>query len=94
MIVGVSTIEIYIPQSTSLKEKRKILNRIKSRIKNKFNVSISEVGYIDKWQRALLGVSTVSNSTRMVDSVLSGVLREIGSDLRVEIIDYKMDIRV
>ena len=94
MIVGVSTIEIYIPQSTSLKEKRKILNGIKSRIKNKFNVSISEVGYIDKWQRALLGVSTVSNSTRMVDSVLSGVLREIGSDLRVEIIDYKMDIRV
>ncbi len=94
MIVGVSTIEIFIPDSRSLKGKRKVLNGIKSRIRNKYNVSINEVDFSDLWQRAKLGVSIVGNSSKFVDSTLSKVLNEIKKDLRIEVIDYKMELKI
>jgi len=51
MVVGVLRLMIYIPESHSLKEKRGVLQRIKNRVRNEFNVSIAECGDQDLWQR-------------------------------------------
>jgi|UniRef100_A0A7C4U9Y7 uncharacterized protein YlxP (DUF503 family) len=93
MIFGLGTIDIHIPLSSSLKEKRRVLNPLKSRIRNKFNVAISEVGYNDVWQRSLLAITTVGNNTDIVNSVLMEVVKEIEKDYNVQIIDYKMEIK-
>lgn len=61
MFVGVLVIEIMIYSSTSLKEKRIVLKSVKDRLRNKFNVAVSETGFQDKWQRAELGIVTISN---------------------------------
>jgi uncharacterized protein len=57
-------IELIISDSNSLKEKRAVLNRIKDRVKSKFNAAVAEVGELDKWQRATLAVSMISNEKR------------------------------
>jgi uncharacterized protein YlxP (DUF503 family) len=74
MIVGVCKIELYIPESNSLKAKRKVIKSLKDRVRKKFNVSIAEVELQNLWQRAILGVATVSNDKKQVDAAFSKVI--------------------
>jgi hypothetical protein len=73
MQVATLTIRLRIPGSHSLKEKRKIVNGIKDRLRHRFNISIAEVDDNDLWQQATLGVAIVSNQRRFVESVLDQV---------------------
>jgi len=77
MIVGIFTFEIYLPHSHSLKEKRKITNMIRDKIKTKFNVSIAEIDFFDLWQRAMFGVAIVNNEKRIVDNTFSNIINII-----------------
>lgn len=92
MIVGVGQIELYIPESGSLKSKRFVLKSIKTRIRNKFNVSIAEIENNDKWQRATIGVAIVSNDKKIVDSTLNQIMQFIETDARLEIVDHSIEI--
>jgi uncharacterized protein YlxP (DUF503 family) len=76
MVVGLLTIELFIPGAQSLKEKRMVLRRLKDRVK-KFNVSVSEVEHHDLWQRAGLAVVTVSTDQAHADRELAAVADEI-----------------
>jgi len=87
MIVGVLSVELFIPESGSLKTKRFAIKSIKDRLRSRFNVSVAEVDNNEKWQRASIGVVTVSNEARHVDSVLENALNLIYGDRRVEVID-------
>ena len=92
MIVGIYQIELFIPESNSLKSKRFIIKSLKTRIRNKFNVSIAEVGENDKWQRAVLGVAAVTNDKKLIDSIFNQIKNIITSDVKVELIDHFIDI--
>src|SRR3954471_5179762 len=76
MVVGLLTIELYVPGSQSLKDKRMVLRRIKDRLK-KFNVAVSEVEYQDLWQRAALAIVTVSTDQAHADRELAAAAEEI-----------------
>lgn len=92
MFVGVGQIELFIPESGSLKSKRFVLKSIKTKIRNKFNVSVAEVENNDKWQRASLGLAVVSNDRKIVDSTLTQIINFIENDFRVEVIDHSIEI--
>ncbi len=92
MIVGLLSIEAYLPTAHSLKDKRRILRRVLDRIRHKHNVSISEVGDNDVWQRASIAVCMVANDSAFVDSALSKIVTEIEKYLEGEIVDYSMDL--
>ena len=74
MNVGVCKVTLRLPENQSLKGKRRVIGSLSARIRNKFNVSIAEVEDNDTWQLATLGIACVSNSSRHVEEVLSGVL--------------------
>jgi uncharacterized protein YlxP (DUF503 family) len=76
MTVGLLTVELHIPGSRTLKDKRMVLRRIKDRIK-KFNVSVAEVAHHDLWQRSVLAVVTVSTDQPHADRELAAVADEI-----------------
>jgi uncharacterized protein YlxP (DUF503 family) len=92
MVVGVANIDIHIPQSGSLKSKRHLLKGIKDRLKNKFNISIAEVGHNDLWQRATLGVAVVANEKKFANQVLSKVVEQINQENGLQILDYSLEI--
>ncbi len=87
-----ANIDIRIPQSGSLKSKRHLLKGIKDRLKNKFNISIAEVGHNDLWQRATLGVAVVANEKKFANQVLSKVVEQINQENGLQILDYSLEI--
>lgn len=76
MVVALLSVEFHLPGARSLKDKRMVLRRVKDRLK-KFNVAVAELEYHDLWQRALLGVVTVSTTTAHAEQELSEVVDEI-----------------
>jgi len=91
MVVGILRIELFIPESASLKSKRFAIKSIKDRLRSRFNVSVAEVDNGDKWQRASLGVAAVSNETRHIDSIMGNVMNLVHGDRRVEVLEFKVN---
>jgi uncharacterized protein YlxP (DUF503 family) len=92
MFVGVCQIEIMLPGSASLKDKRLVLNSVKTKIQNKFNVSVAEVAHHDLWQRALLGLALVTNEHKMVDQVFNRVLELLYQEDRLEVLKHQVEV--
>ena len=76
MTIALLSLELYLPMSQSLKDKRMVLRRLKDRL-TAFNVAVAEVAHQDLWQRAGLGVVTVASSDGMAEKTLSSALQEI-----------------
>lgn len=76
MVVGLLSVELFIPHAQSLKDKRMVLRSIKDRLR-KFNVAVAEVEHQDVWQRAGLGIVAISTATEHVDRELAAVTDEI-----------------
>jgi len=91
MIIGLLSIEIFLPYSHSLKEKRQVVSAFKDRIRRKFNVAIAELDYLDKWQRAKIGIITINNQQGFVEQVLQKILAEAEHSLEGEIL--KTEVR-
>lgn len=92
MRVGVLSVKLFIRNSYSLKDKRQSLKSLKDRIRNKFNVAVAEVDCQDVWQTAVVGIVTVSNSSRFVNSVISKVIDFIRVNKTTDLVDYEHEI--
>ncbi len=92
MFVGVCQIELLLPESESLKDKRFVLSSVKTKIQNKFNVSIAEVGHNDLWQRAVLGLALVTNEKKMVDQAFNKILEFLYQENRLEVLQHQIEI--
>jgi uncharacterized protein len=72
-VIGVLTLEIYVEESHSLKEKRHVVKSLKDRLRDRFNVSVAEIDHLDSWQASVLAVVTVSNDRVRAEQVLQAV---------------------
>ena len=93
MNAGVCKIRLHLPENQSLKEKRRIVKSIISRLRNHYNISIAEVDDQDLWQLATLGITCVSNHNQHVDEILSKVINFIVQNYPdLEIVERKIEI--
>jgi len=93
MVIGILRIDLYMNGNRSLKAKRQILKSLIQRVKSRYNnVSISEVGSHDLWQKATIGISFVSNESRFVNSVLDQVTQFIETTGVVEMGQREFEI--
>lgn len=93
MVIGVCTIELALPGTSSLKGKRGIIKSLAARLRNRFNVSVAEVGNNDLWQSALLGVVCVSNKSEHAHGLLSKVVQWLEtSHYDIQIVDYEIEL--
>lgn len=60
MLIGVSNFELHLPQSGSLKAKRKVVKGLIDRLHHRFRISIAETDYHDLHQRAELTLAIVA----------------------------------
>ena len=93
MFIGIARFVLFIPASSSLKDKRQVLRSVTTTVRNRFNVAIAEVDHQDLWQRAALGVSCVAESTGHCAKVLQEVEKTIGraSVGSAELIDRRVE---
>jgi uncharacterized protein YlxP (DUF503 family) len=76
MTVALLSVELFLPMSQSLKDKRMVLRRLKDRL-GVLNVAIAEVAHQEVWQRAGLGIVSVGSSDEMAEQSLTKALAEI-----------------
>jgi len=92
MHIGICVIELLLRESQSLKDKRRIINSIKDRARNKFNVSIAEVEKLNNRQEATLGIAVVSNDSKHANSMLSNIVNLVESSRSVEVLAYNTEV--
>lgn len=77
-------IECMLYNTQSLKEKRSVIKSLITKIRQDFNVSISEIDYQDYWQRTKLGIVIVANSYQYGETVIQEVLKRVDSNVELE----------
>jgi hypothetical protein len=91
MVIGFLYLDIHFPYCHSLKEKRKRLNSIRDRFKNKYNVALAEIDFQNKWQRAKIGMVTLNSQRRMVERLFSKIVADAEEISDGEIIDCRIE---
>ncbi len=94
MVIGISRIEIFLPENHSLKEKRHAMTRIVERTKGRFNISIMEIDQTNLWQKATVGFAVVGVKQDHVSSTIENVSRYIESMYIGQVIGSKTEIMV
>jgi len=91
MIIGICTVELFLPGTASLKDKRRILKSIKDRLRQRFNVSVAEVDENELWQKTILGMACVGNEKQFVNQVLDQAMGLIGGNPEAEIVRSRLE---
>ena len=91
MVVGVCHLDLVLPEGSSLKGKRKVIKSLVTRVRDKFNVAISEVGGQDLWQRARVGICVVGTDRRFINSSLDKVINFIEGLGLLEVVNSEME---
>jgi uncharacterized protein YlxP (DUF503 family) len=94
MVVGLSRLVIFLPETHSLKEKRQAITRIVERTKGRFNISIMEIDQTNLWQKATIGFAVIGVKQDHVSSTIENVSRYIESMYIGKVIGSRTEIMV
>ncbi len=93
-LIAYLTLELRIEGAHSLKDKRQVLRSLKDRLRNSFNVAVAEIDVTDLWQRATIGVVSISDSRDYLDGLMKNVQRQafrIANNCGAEVTDSFVD---
>jgi uncharacterized protein len=91
LFISLLTIELMIPWAQSLKDKRGVVRGLKDRLRSRFNASVAEVDFQDKWQRATIAVCIVDSDRRQLESAMSRVRQLAGEAQDLQITDMRQE---
>jgi uncharacterized protein len=94
MVVSMLDLVIELPESTSLKDKRRVVSSLKTRLRAKFRVSCAEVDLLDSLAFAEIGLALVSNSREFGESVMHKALAVVEGDFGVRVHDAQVHSEV
>jgi uncharacterized protein len=89
--IAVLSVQFQIPDSQSLKSKRRVLKSIKDRLRGQFNVSVSEIGEHDKWQSCVIGICMIGTDKSHMMASLEGAQKLISSVDEVIVSGHQLD---
>ncbi len=93
MAIGLLTIELYLPMTASLKEKRSVLKPLIARLRKDYNISICEAEAQDMLSRAVLEVVCVSGSRALAHRQLQNVANRVETwRMDAELVDYSIEM--
>jgi uncharacterized protein len=75
MPIAFLTLELHIEAAQSLKDKRQVARSLKDRLRASFNVSVAELEASPVWNRATIGVVSISDSRDYLDGLMKNVER-------------------
>ncbi len=92
MIIGVLTVELAIFDAQSLKDKRSVIVSLKQKLRNRFNVSVAEVAYMDAPKRCRLAVVMVSGEARRIHSQLDKLVDLVRRSGGLSLLTYEREM--
>jgi uncharacterized protein YlxP (DUF503 family) len=91
MLIASLRVRLLLRQARTLKDKRQVVNSIKDRLRNTFNVSVAEVEARDHRQLAVLGIAMVGEEARPLRTALDRIVEMLRSHPVAELLDYEVD---
>ena len=91
MNVGLCIVEFHLSASHSLKDKRRVLRRLKDRLKGRFNVSVAEIDHQDLWQRSTLGIVSISQAREPLESSFGQIRGIVEKELPGELVSFEIE---
>ena len=95
MPIATLMLELRIEGAHSLKDKRQVLRSLKDKLRSGFNVSVAELDQTDLWQRATIGVVSISSSRDYLSGLMQQVERaaiRIANDNGAEVTDSFVEL--
>jgi len=92
MKIGILQFEMEVPESRSLKDKRRVVKSIKDRLHREHMVSVAEVGSLEVWNRATMGLSCVSADGGYLRGVLSAIVDKLSAWPDATLTGYAADV--
>jgi len=92
MVVGLCIVELYIPTSHSLKDKRGIIKGLIQRLRGKFNVSVCELDNHDLWKSAVIGLASVCKDKEKVDRTFSSIEEYLEQAGDFQVVSFDLEI--
>ena len=89
-MIAFLTLELSIEAAQSLKDKRQVVRSLKDRLRAHFNVAVAELDPSSLWNRATLGVVSISHSRDYLDGLMKSVERHaarVANNSGAEIVD-------
>ena len=83
--------ECFIGHSQSLKDKRRVTKSLKDRLRNRFNVSVAEIAYMEEWQRSGIGVTMVGNDRRYLESQMGAIRQLLEEQTGFELLNVQVE---
>lgn len=91
--IGFLNLYLHIPGCNSLKEKRRRLKPLLSRLQREFNVSVAEIDHQDIWQNALVGCVMISNDPVYTRKNLFKIVKWIDHNWPdVDLVDEQIEV--
>lgn len=91
MWTAIVRLDLLIPGSRSLKDRRQAIRSLKERLKNRFEAACNEVGDLESWNRASLGIALVSNEKPALQSMVDEIARYAQNDPNVQVTGIERD---
>jgi len=93
MIVAACTLKLQLNGPRSLKDKRRIVKSLTTRLGREFNVAVAEVDHHDVWQTVALGLVSVGTDAGFLHSQMERMvewIRHTRPDLYVEEVHFEL----
>ena len=93
-MIAYLVLELRIEAASSLKDKRQVVRSLKDRLRSNFNVAVAEIDASDLWQRATVGVVSISDSRDYLEGLMRNVERQafrIANNCGAEVTDTFLD---
>lgn len=94
-MIAFLTLELHIEAAQSLKDKRQVVRSLKDKLRAHFNVAVSELDPSNLWNRATIGVVSVSGSRDYLEGLMKNVERHAariannaGADLQDSFLEF------
>lgn len=91
MQIALLTIELFIPLAHTLKEKRSAVRSLKDQIGSRFNASVAEIGYQDKWQRSLIGVCMLNGDKHKLEVDAARIRQLCEEASRIDVVEINQE---
>ena len=92
MVVGVCKLRLSLYVEGGLKQKRSLMKRLLSSLRDRYLVSAAEVDLMDFHRDAVVGCSIVANDSRYVNSALESLKNYLMTYPGVELLDMNFEI--
>lgn len=92
MIVGTLRVRLLLREARTLKDKRQVVQSIKDRLGQSFNVSIAEIEALDNPRSAVLGMAMVCNEAHPIKKTLGEIVNALKAHPVAEFVDFEMEV--